>query len=304
MKNILITGGTGFIARNLKEYLDSKFKVFAPTHSELELLDESKVAKFILKNKIRQVIHCANIGGGRDTVGMPNVVYSNLRMFFSIVQNLDYLEKFIQIGSGAEYNMRNYKPKMTEDYFDKHIPSDDYGFAKYVCAKFIQNIDKACELRLFAVFGKYENVYIKFISNAIVRNLFKLPIVIYQNVYFDFMYISDLVRIMEYFLTHTPQHKSYNITTGKPIDLVTIAEKINKIGKFKSKIVVKNPGLNTEYTGDNSRLLSEIGNFEFTPFELALRDLYSWHEKNLENVDKKKIEEDPYGRFARIKRNG
>ena len=46
---ILITGASGFIGRNLKEYLESRggYKVYAPTSRELDCLDEIQV-----KNKI------------------------------------------------------------------------------------------------------------------------------------------------------------------------------------------------------------------------------------------------------------
>ena len=299
-KNIFIAGGKGFIARNLQEYLNSKFNVFVPSHTELELLDEDKVRKFILANKIQIVINCANKAGGRDTVGMPDVVYLNLRMFFSIVRNLKYLEKIIHLGSGAEYDRRFYYPQMTEEYFDEHMPTDNYGFAKYVCGKYIEKTDKITELRLCGVFGKYENCYFKFISNAIVKNIFKMPIVIAQNVYFDFLYINDLVKMIAHFITVEPKYKAYNVVTGKTIDLVTIAEEINRIGRFQSEIIIQNPGLNIEYSAQNKRLMKET-NLKFTPFKKALKELYYWYEQNIDTIDRGKIEKDEYLKYTRVK---
>ena len=37
---IMITGGSGFIGRNLIEYLAKRHEVLAPTHKELELVDD------------------------------------------------------------------------------------------------------------------------------------------------------------------------------------------------------------------------------------------------------------------------
>src|SRR3990167_9393100 len=141
-KNILITGKSGFIGRNLTENLSLEYNIFAPTHRDLELLDEKAVEKFIHNNKIKIVIHCANIGGGRDTTNVRNVVYKNLRIFFALTRNLEYLEKIIHLGSGAEYDKSRPLIKIKETDFDKRIPSDDYGFAKYVCSKFAQNSQK------------------------------------------------------------------------------------------------------------------------------------------------------------------
>ena len=301
-KNILITGKSGFIGRNLTENLSLEYNIFAPTHRDLELLDEKAVEKFIHNNKIKIVIHCANIGGGRDTTNVRNVVYKNLRIFFALTRNLEYLEKIIHLGSGAEYDKSRPLIKIKETDFDKRIPSDDYGFAKYVCSKFAQNSQKVICLRLFSVFGKYENCYFKFISNSIVKNILKMPITIGQNVYFDFLYINDLVKIIEYFILNKTGHKIYNIASGKRIDLVTTAKLINGLGNFQSKITIKNPGFNFEYTADISRLKREIPDFKFTPFKLALEKLYQWYEMNLDRIDKKKTIEDPYFKYISVKK--
>lgn len=299
-KNIFITGGLGFIGRNMQEYFQAKYTIFAPSHRDLDLLDTKKVEHFIRKNNIDVIIHGANIGGGRDSIDTKDAVQKNLTMFFNIVRNIDHLEKVIHLGSGAEYDKNRPLVNVKEEDFDKKIPRDDYGFYKYVCFKYIQKTEKLMCLRLFGIYGKHENYLFKFISNAIVKNLFHLPIVIGQNVYFDYLYIKDLLNIIDYFIIHNAKYKAYNISNGKRIDLVRISHIINEVSDFKSKIVVRNKGLNHEYSGDNTRLLKEITDLRFTSAKVGIKELYYWYKKNLDTIDRKKIEEDPYINFIKV----
>ena len=44
-----------------------------------------------------------------------------------------------------------------------------------------------------------------------------------------------------------------------------------------AKIIVKNEGLNPEYSGDNSRFINEFGKFQYTKHQEAVNDLYKWY---------------------------
>lgn len=63
MKNILITGATGFLGKNLKELFLSS-SVLTPTRSELNLLDIENVKRYFKANQVGFIIHAAgNVGG-------------------------------------------------------------------------------------------------------------------------------------------------------------------------------------------------------------------------------------------------
>jgi GDP-L-fucose synthase len=115
------------------------------------------------------------------------------------------------------------------------------------------------------------------------------------------MFIGDCVKIVESFISNKPKHNIYNLTTGTTVDLVTIANKINMISDFKSEIVVKNPGLGTEYSGDNSRLKKEIDP-QFTPIDNALKELYQYYRSILPEIDGKAIEKDEYIKYCKTSR--
>ncbi len=300
---IFITGAGGFVGRNLTEYLTQRHTVFAPSHSELELLDERAVQSFIRRRKIDVVVHCANIGGGRDTVGVTDVVYRNLRMFYNVVRNAAHVKKIIHCGSGAEYHLQKLPARVRETFFDTYVPEDDYGFSKYVMAKYIlASRMPIIGARIFGLFGKYENYETKFISKAILRNLLSLPLTVVQNKFFDYLYIEDFVKIIDYMLTHRVRSDIYNVTSGRRIDLVTIAKKVNAVGTGHSKIRVVYKGLNHEYTGSNAKLLREVRRFAFTPFEQAVRELYAWYEAHLNELDLARVRSDENLKYLHVKK--
>jgi nucleoside-diphosphate-sugar epimerase len=299
-KTLLITGSTGFIGKNIVEYLRRPpFTLLTPSHKELNLLSQTEVHQFFLKNEIDIVIHCANIGGTRKTSG-NGVVEKNTRMFFNLAENQDNFTRLINLGSGAEYDKNRNLQKVNETEFGKEIPDDEYGFSKYIISKYIEKTENMYCLRLFGIFGKFEDYEFKFISNAIVKNLFRMPITIRQNVNFSWLYIEDLLKILDYFLTHKPNYHTYNITPSQLTDLVSIAQLINSNSDFKSDICVENEGLNLEYSGDNTRLIEEIGDFPFMPMEFCIKNLIEYYSLLLPAIDPETIRKDPFAAFCKI----
>jgi len=248
--NILITGGSGFIGRNLAEYLGAGHTVFTPTHRELELLDEDAVRNYFRSRDIDVVIHTAVRPGHRNAPDPSSQLYNNTRMFFNIIRNKDRFRKMIVLGSGLVYGLDNYIPKMKEAYFDTHVPADEGGFSKYIIAKYIEKIDYAAELRVFGIFGKYEDYAIRFISNAICKTIFDLPITIKQNRIFDYIYINDLMPVIDHFI-NGGKAGAYNVCSGQPVELKELAEKVRKISGKRLPIVIGQDGMGPEYSGDN-----------------------------------------------------
>lgn len=284
--NILITGGHGYIGKNIVENLKDKHNLFSPTHKELDLLDEFRVEHFLKRKKIDIAIHAAVAGGSRKEEFENKMFYNNIRMFFNLIKNKKYFKKMIFFGSGAEYDKSRPIIKIKEDKFDGRVPIDDYGYYKYLCSKYIENVDCIISLRIFGLYGKYEDYRYRFISEMMCRNILGLPMIINQNAYFDYVYINDFVKIVNYFIQNDSKEKFYNIGRGIKIDLLTIAKTINKIAEKPSKIIVKKPGLNNEYTCDNKRLINEIKRIEFTDFNDSLIELYKWYKSIKKDLNK------------------
>lgn len=287
VKNILLTGGHGFIGKNIKEsYLAEKYNILTPTSQELNLLDQESVDIFFRKHHVDIVIHSAGKPGHRNAIDPSNIFYSNSRMFFNLDKNKDYYEKMIVMGSGAIYDMRFYKPKMKEDYFGKHIPIDEHGLCKYVCGKYIESSDHIIDLRIFGIFGKYEDYAIRFISNMICKSLFDIPFTMKQNKYFDYLYVDDLPQVIDYFITNENHFQSYNVTPYHSISLLDIIQMIKKISNKDLPVILQQEGLGLEYSGDNTRLISEFKEMSYTPIEQAIERLYDWYLSQKNNINK------------------
>ncbi len=295
--NIFITGSNGFIGSHFKEYLKTSYKnynLFTPSSKELDLHNEKQVDSYVLSNKIDIIIHLANRGGGRDTLDMKNVTEYNLRMFFNIAKHEKNVKKIISFGSGAEYGKHKPIVEVKEEDYLQELPLDEYGFYKSIASRYIEKSEKMVQLRIFGAYGEMEDYRYKFISNAIVKNLLHLPIVINKNVYFDYIYIDDLVKMIDWFVHNDAKEKIYNVTTGKKVDLITLANLVNEISDFKSEIRVLNDGLNNEYTSNNERILHELGSFDFTRHKDAIMKMREYFRYNLDSLDKESIINDPY----------
>jgi len=277
---ILVTGGSGFIGRNVVEYLTKKYEVLSPTHRELELLDEDAVRLFLEKHTVDVVVHCAVKPGHRNAKDPTNQLYVDTRMFFNLARNTDLFQKLICISSGAVYDVRYNMIKISEEYFDTHMPVDEHGLFRYIAAKYIEKAERIIELRPFSVFGKYEDYAIRFISNAICKTLLDLPITIKQNRRFDFIYIDDLARVIDYFIGKEGKFKCYNVTPDEAMELRIIAEKVREISGKDLPILIAQDEIGLEYSGDNQRLRREIPGLSFTPIDQAIHQLHDWYASN------------------------
>lgn len=285
--NVLLTGGSGFIGRNILEsFLAEKYNIIAPRHAELDLIDDDAVKHFFEKNNIDIVIHSAIKPGHRNAKDSSNLFYADSRMFFNIVRNSKFYNKLILLSSGSAYDVSQDLRKVDEDFFGKSMPTDENGFFRYVSGKFMENMDNTVELRVFSIFGKYEDYAIRFISNATCKAVFDLPITIKQNRRFDFLYIDDLMPILDYFISKDCRYKSYNVTPDDAIELYEAAEKVRDISGKDLSIVVGKPGMGLEYSGSNTRLRNEIPDLRLTNIDDSIRQLYQWYSENKHTINR------------------
>ena len=89
-----------------------------------------------------------------------------------------------------------------------------------------------------------------------------------KEVRFNFIWIDDFCKIVKHFVQQSTREKFINVAPTQSIEIVELA----KIAGVKT--IVKNPGLNKEYTADNSKLLAELQGFNFTSYQEGLDKFY------------------------------
>jgi GDP-L-fucose synthase len=175
---------------------------------------------------------------------------------------------------------------MPESYFDQRLPVDEGGLSKYVAAKYIERCPNMVELRVFGVFGKYEDYAIRFISNMICKALFNLPLTIKQNRRFDYVYIDDLVPIVDYFVQNSPSRRAFNVTPDRAVTLEEIARLVLEVAGKDLPIKVAQAGMGVEYSGDNTLLRQEIKNLKFTLLRQAIERLFAWYAAHKDQINR------------------
>lgn len=292
-KKILLTGGNGFIGKNIQEsFLAQKYEITAPRSFELNLADTAAVDEYFRTRSFDVVLHAATKPGHRNAKDPTHLFYTNVRMFENLARHTDKFGKLINLGSGAVYDSAADNRLVTEDQIGQRCGKDEHSFCKYVVHKRIEALPNAVDLNIFGIFGKYEDWEIRFISNAICKTLFDLPITLRQNRRFSYLYINDLMPILEFFIETPCAHKSYNITPNEETELLQAAHTVQKLAGHKTGIHIASPGYGLNYSGCNARLKQEMKHVQFTPFEQAVEELIKYYQQHQSSLDRRLLLED------------
>lgn len=254
---ILVTGGNGFIGKEIIEFLGDKHKIVYPTSKDLDLTNQSKVDLFFRNKYFDWVIHCAVKGGRRISNDEPEVFTSNMLMFINILRNSSNFKYLINFSSGAEYDRSKcfLKDKVS---IESSFPLDYYGLSKNLISRIINRNPQVVNMRLFGVFGVNEDDhrYIKTIYKKIKSNE---EIVIFNDIYFDFFFIDDLLNVVNHYIDNFNENspKDLDLVYQKKFQLSEILELVAlKIKEDYDVNIINETG--NSYTGSYSNYLSKI----------------------------------------------
>lgn len=240
-KNVLITGGKGFIGSRLFENLskDNNVKVF-------DKKDGKDIMDFvILKKELKNIdvaFHFAGSVSVEESMKKPLEYIENIFGSYNVLRAAKEagVKKVVFASSASVYGDHPENPKKEDMPL---IPKSPYAFSKVASEKFMENFNNdglnTISLRFFNIYGPGQNVnsaYAAVIPIFIKKALNNEDLNIYGdgNQTRDFIYIDDIVKAC--ILAGEKGSGIINIGSGKPVSVNDIAKLIIELTNSKSKI--------------------------------------------------------------------
>jgi nucleoside-diphosphate-sugar epimerase len=267
---ILVTGGNGNIAKMIKTNLSSPtYEITNLSRNDLNVLNQFDIEKYLTENKFDILVHTAIIGGRRTKEENGDVTHNNLLMLENLLKFSDKFKMIINFDSAAIYDRNTdiLNRKETDMYT---IPTDYYGFSKYLIYQRSLQYNNIYNFRIFNIFHANEEPdrFIKSCFNAKKNNT---QITIFEDKYFDFVYENDFIKIIQYYFDNaeTPEKliRTINICYDKKYKLSEIAKLI--INDSSRIDIMNSTQSNKNYSGDNTLLKSL--NIELSGLERSLQ---------------------------------
>ena len=297
-KQVLITGGTGFIGQNVVNQLLTRgyevhslvYPPFAAEQEgliqyEMNLLDSKSVEEFFKEHHFENLIHLAwYVGKGCQT---SDVNLDWLSASFNILKSFQKSKgaKILMAGSVSEYDysygyMDEKKTPLNNEFLYGKSKAALYSIAKEFCLRNDINFKWA---RIFNVYGPNERK--ERLMPSVITSMLKGEDVKVSTCekFQDYLHVEDMAKgIVSLFESNVPD--AVNICSGKPVQLRAIVEKIAELTDFKGKILwgaVPTYFEEPLVVGNNNRLKNEV---LFTPqysLEDGLKQTINWWRKYL-----------------------
>lgn len=249
MKKIAILGANGFVGSKLSAHLSQSHNVISVTRQVINLLDQSQVKDYLEKEQFDVVINAAATMLSADTVEDTR---NNLGIFMNFYHNRHLFQRFINLGSGAEYDRSTNIDMADEDSIFNCMPKDSYGFGQNMKSRIARETPGFYNLRIFNCFGKGEiatRIFPKLLTDTLEG------FAISNDRYFDYFCIQDLCTVVEHFVNNTELIYDVNCVYLNKYKISEVAKMFLTLHNIDKEIVVESRSDNN-YTGSGEKLAS------------------------------------------------
>ena len=266
---IVVTGGAGFIGSNLINELITKnrYEVVSVDqnnkknnhyflNNNFERILPSNLEIFLKKNK-KKIIAIVHLGAITSTTerNVELIIKNNLELSIFLWnwckrnnKRLIYASSAATYGDGSNL----FDDREDDRYLSNLFPLNLYGWSKHIFDRLVQNKKEQPKqivgLKFFNVYGPNENhketmrsivlkIHQKVIKGMDV-NLFKSHNKNYKNgeQLRDFIYVKDVISIIEWFIDNPKLNGLFNVGTGIPRSFNDIAKAVFANSNKREKI--------------------------------------------------------------------
>ena len=239
---IAVIGANGFVGSNLNSHLAKTYQVTPVTRNTVDLLNPVACFDYFKIHQFDVVINAAAV------MNNVNDTYNNLGLFMNIHNARTTFGKFINLGSGAEFDRTtDINQARPEDIF-KVLPVDTYGFGQNIKSRICQTTDNFYTIRIFNCFGHGEIA-----TRLFPRYLNSDQFTITNDRYFDYFSIQDLCLTVEHCVNNTWAIKDINAVYTDKYKISEVLGKFCTLNNLEPKFTVDSTSPNN-YTGNGNPL--------------------------------------------------
>ena len=289
---IAITGASGFVGANLVRYFAVSNEIYALTRNAnpWRLSKEFNLVNFDVKDKqvVRDVIatlkpdvliHCATYGGYHFETEPRKIIETNIIGSLNIVDASKDVPIVINVGSSSEYGVQN-KPMEEEDTI---APTTPYAMTKALQTKLFASARNSITLRLFSVYGYYEEKH-RLIPYTVYSAIKKQkPILSSKSNVRDFVFIEDVMNAFALAIQKFEKIEKgsiYNVGSGVQKSVLDVVNEMGIDVGWDTSVRQGEP--DRKWQADITKIKNELGWEPKNSLGEGLRKTRKWMERYIE----------------------
>ncbi|XP_033363928.1 probable GDP-L-fucose synthase [Bombus vosnesenskii] len=315
-KIILVTGGTGLVGRAIEHVIETNKNenekwIFVGS-KDADLCDKKDTEKLFEKHKPTHVIHLAAMVGGlfHNMTHNLDFLRRNIHMNDNVLQTAhenDIVKVISCLSTCIFPDKTTYPIDETMIHNGPPHPSNyGYSYAKRLID--IQNRGYYDQYhRIYTsivpcnVFGPNDNFHpsASHVIPGLIRRLYDLikdgntedkefTILGSGKPLRQFIYSLDLANLIIWVLReyNSVEPIILSVDESQEVTISQVAEAIAQAFNFKGKLVYDTSAADGQYkkTASNAKLRKYLPNFQFTPFNQAIKDTVDWYIKNYDRA--------------------
>lgn len=291
MKKVLLTGGTGFVGKNIVNKLSNKYNLVSIGSKNCDLRNQNECKNLISHIKPDVIVHAAGtVGGiGANKDNPATFMYENLIMGSNIIHESmnNSVSKFVLLGTVCSYPKFTKVPFREDDVWNGYPEETNapYGIAKKTLMKLIETYNQqygfnGVNLIPVNMYGPHDhfNLTTSHVIPALILKVQKAiqnrdkSILVWGTgeASREFLFAPDCADAIELAIEKDVSPQPINIGNGKEIKIKNLVETICKIMNYDGIIEYDS----TKPDGQPRRCLDVTKSKELLGFE-AKTDLHN-----------------------------